>query len=205
MFGVYFTACFFPDGWGALGVLPEGSMAGGTLLSISGTGTLSSPGAWGGAASISINATATLTYTGEPVSPPSSGGMVISRSWREPDQRVQPVEMAGAARFTITARGTAGWTEIKAPVVPRQAVEPTVVTVEFVLPVVAYAAPVIVFTQVGMAGSAKFGVDSAAGASATGGLAGAASMAVDARAELSSTYDDAEEIALALLMLMEAA
>lgn len=122
MFSRYFTASYFPDGWGAVGDLPEGSISGGTtfqvtaaatwsaLASIEGAaafqvtaeGTASTSEA-GGSAGFSITATATLTYTGEPEQPAASGG---GRFFRSYDRReVELGWLQGRATFRVAALG----------------------------------------------------------------------------------------------------
>lgn len=144
MFSQYFTASYFPTGWGAVGDLPEGSMSGGTtfqvtasanwsaLASIDGTAALAvtaegtaSTSEAGGSASFSITATATLTYTGEPEQPAQSGGAIFRR--RRPDpEPVRPGELRGRATFRVAALGRITSIVVEEPARPVAQVQPPV-------------------------------------------------------------------------------
>lgn len=228
MFSQYFTASYFPDGWGAVGALPEGSISGGTtfqvtasatwsaLASIGGTaafqvtaeGTASTSEA-GGSASFSITATATLTYTGEPEQPATSGG---GRFFRSYDRReVEPGWLQGRATIYVEGLGRLTSTRIEPPA----RVEPARPEIRIPAPweplAWDYPAPVAYVPLPAAVVPVKV---EAPKPPAPALLEGAAGFQVQAAGTLTyeqiqpeppPPYDDTEEIVLALLMLRRAA
>lgn len=232
MFSRYFSVSYFPDGWGAVGDLPEGSISGGTTfhiaataswtamasiegsaaLTVTTTGTASASDA-GGSSIFSISATATLTYTEQP-SAIGRGGF-----WVQPTRRpeITPGWMEGWARFRVDALGYLTSTMIEPPAVvePIQPEIPIVVSGE---PLTRDDPAPVAYAKVHVAVSPVMAKAPSLPSPAM--MDGAALFRVHAVGALSfeqiqtelpppppapPPHDDTEEIVLALLMLRRAA